>query len=120
VKGEGRGLFESGNPGTIEVHVPSAELAPWKSIHELQHLIDYFERFARGGGLIEFNPGLSLQKAYEKYLSLAGEVAARNAQWRLNMNESERFRKSPLRTEMDLKHPVPRDQQIVRFSRYDD
>jgi len=74
----------------------------------------------RGGGLVEFHPGISFQTAVENYRRLAGEVAARNAQWRLNMNESERFRRSPLRTEMDLKHPVPRDQQIVRFSHYDD
>jgi hypothetical protein len=51
---------------------------------------------------------------------LAGEVAARNAQFRLFMTQKERLRKSPLKTEMELEHPVSRDQQIVRFSHYDD
>jgi hypothetical protein len=118
--GPERGLFVTGRPGGIEVEASDKHGARWKSIHELQHMIDYLERFARGGGLAEFHPGISFQTAVENYRRLAGEVAARNAQFRLFMTQNERLRKSPLKTELELEHPVPRDQQIVRFSHYDD
>jgi Large polyvalent protein associated domain 23 len=110
---EWRGLF---TPGRIEIEAPSRSEVRTISTHELQHMIDYFERHARGGGPLEFmKPGVSREEAYELYRWLAGEVAARNAKERLYHSELQRLRKSPRRTE-----DRPRDQQIVLFGRYDD
>ena len=55
------------------------------------------------------------KEAYELYLRLAGEVEARNAVSRLYLNEQQRQRRSPLRTELELEDPVPRHQQIIQF-----
>jgi hypothetical protein len=46
---------------------------------------------------------------------LAGEVEARNAVWRLYLNELQRQRKSPMRTELELKDAAQRHQQIIQF-----
>jgi Large polyvalent protein associated domain 23 len=109
MQSEGRGLF---TPGSIEIQVPSRSHVRTKSIHELQHMIDYLERHARGGSPLEFmRPGISRERAYELYRRLAGEVAARNAKERLYRTELYRQRNSPRRTE-----DTPRDQQNVRFS----
>jgi hypothetical protein len=103
-------------PGHIAIETPSRSEVRTVSIHELQHLIDYLERHARGGQPLEFmKPGVSWEEAYELYRRLAGEVAARNAKERLYHSELQRLRRSPQRTE-----DTPRDQQIVRFGHYDD
>jgi hypothetical protein len=72
------------------------------------------EGWARGGHPFQF-PKLTYKEAYELYLRLAGEVEARNAVWRLYLNELQRQRKSPVRTELELLDPVPRHQQIIQF-----
>jgi Large polyvalent protein associated domain 23 len=99
-------------PGSISVEVPIRSPVKSISTHELQHMIDHLEGHARGGQLLEFlKPGISWQEANELYRRLAGEVAARNAKYRLYESELQRQRKSPVRTE-----DIPRDQQIIRFS----
>ena len=109
---EWRGLF---TPGRIEIEAPSRSEVRTISTHELQHMIDYLERHARGGRPLEFmKPGVSREEAYQLYRRLAGEVAARNAKERLYHSELQRLRRSPQRTE-----DTPRDQQIVLFH-YDD
>ena len=103
------GVFQ---PGSIAVEAPIRSVTKSKSIHELQHMIDHLEGYARGGHPLEFlKPGTSWQEAHELYRRLAGELAARNAKSRLYESELQRQRKSPLRTE-----DIPRDQQIIRFS----
>ena len=73
-------------------------------------MIDYLEGFARGGPPLEFfKPGVSWEAAKDLYNRLAGEVVARNAEYRLYMDKLRRQRSSPLRTE-----EIPRDQQIIR------
>jgi hypothetical protein len=52
-------------------------------------------------------PGVSVQEAYGQSSRLVGEVAARNAQYRLDMKERERRLRAPRSTES-----VPRDRQI--------
>jgi hypothetical protein len=115
-----RGLFTPGDPGTVEADVFSKIFARAKFVHELQHMIDHYEGFARGGGIIEFHPGTSMENAIDQYRRLMGEVAARNAQWRLSMSEKERLRKRPERTELEMVYPVPRDRQIERYSHWKD
>lgn len=116
---EGRGVFTTGDPSVpkvIEITVPSRSHVRTESIHELQHMIDDLEGHARGGSMFEFmGPGVSRQQAWDMYQRLAGEVAARNAQYRLYENELLRLRRSPLWTEKKLEYPVPRDQQIIKF-----
>jgi Large polyvalent protein associated domain 23 len=108
-----RGFF---TPGHIAIETPSRSEVRTVSTHELQHMIDYLERHARGGQSLEFmKPGVSREAAYELYRRLAGEVAARNAKERLYHSELQRLRRSPQRTE-----DTPRDQQIVLFGPYDD
>jgi hypothetical protein len=109
---EWRGSF---TPGHIEIETPSRSEVRTVSTHELQHMIDYLERHARGGQPLEFmKPGVLREEAYQLYRRLAGEVAARNAKERLYHSELQRLRRSPQRTE-----DAPRDQQIVLFH-YDD
>ncbi len=115
-----RGIFMTGKPGTVEADVSSKLFARWQFLHELQHMIDHYEGFPRGGGIVEFHPGTSMENAQDQYKRLMGEVAARNAQWRLSMSEKERLRKPPSRTELELEYPVPRYRQIERYSRWDD
>jgi hypothetical protein len=102
-----RGGFK---PGHVNLEGPTRRALRITGIHELQHMIDYLEGFARGGSPLEFfKPGVSWEAAKELYKRLAGEVVARNAQRRLDMGELRRQRRSPLRTEK-----IPRDQQIIR------
>jgi hypothetical protein len=109
---EWRGFF---TPGHIAIETPTRSEVRAVSTHELQHMIDYLERHARGGRPLEFmKPGVSREEAYQLYRRLAGEVAARNAKERLYHSELQRLRRSPQRTE-----DAPRDQQIVLFH-YDD
>jgi hypothetical protein len=104
--------------GLLSTESPYRGLLRNTGIHELQHMIDYIEGFARGGSALEFvRLGYARDMAEALYNRLAGEVAARNAEYRLGMSPAERMRMSPLRTEEKLREPsvVPRDQQIVRF-----
>ena len=81
----------------------------------MQHMIANREGWARGGSYLQFIRNHIRSEAYALYLKLAGEVEARNAVSRLYLNEQQRQRKSPLRSELELKDPVPRDQQIIHF-----
>ena len=111
----GRGHFMR-EMGLISTESPYRWLLKNTGIHELQHMIDYIEGFARGGSALEFvKLGYGRDMAEALYNRLAGEVAVRNAQYRLGMRDAERMRKAPIRTEEKLQIPVPRDQQIVRF-----
>jgi len=95
------------------VRAPDLQTARSIGIHELKHLIDALERHAPGGSWRQFmGPGVSEPEAREIYRRLVGEVASRNAQYRLLMSERERRLRSPQSTES-----VPRDQQI---NLYDD
>jgi hypothetical protein len=110
-----RGHFMPGQR-LVSTESPLRELLRNTGIHELQHMIDYIEGFARGGSALEFvRLGYARDMAKALYNRLAGEVAARNAEYRLGMSDAARMRKAPIRTEEKLEIPVPRDQQIVRF-----
>ena len=100
-------------PGTgIDIEVPTKSMLRSLSMHELQHMIAHVEGFARGGAPLEFmGPGVSYQQAHALYERLAGEVEARNAQYRMyNLNDAARLRRSPQSTE-----EIPRHHQIIRF-----
>lgn len=68
-------------------------------LHEVQHLIQEVEGFARGGN-----------STFSGYLRLAGEVEARNVCYRHTLTQEER--KYSLRTETQ---DVPDAEQIIRF-----
>jgi hypothetical protein len=102
-----RGWFK---PGLIGSEVRNESELQHYGIHELQHMIDYLERFARGGSEAEFRMlGFSKAEANDLYNRLMGEVVARNVQLRRRLDEQYRKRRSPLSTE-----DIPRDQQIIR------
>jgi hypothetical protein len=83
-------------------------LARWVGIHELKHLIDWFEKHPPGGSPHPFmEAGIPEREAYDLYHRLAGEVAARNAQRRLDWGDRLRERRRPATTE-----DVPRHRQI--------
>jgi hypothetical protein len=107
-----RGEF---SPGNIKVQMPVRLVVKALSTHELQHMIGHREGWARGGSPFQFVRGNTYRQAYELYRRLAGEVEARNAVSRLYLTEQQRQRRSPLRTELELEDPVPRNQQIIQF-----
>lgn len=97
----------------VMVRASNLQMAKSLAMHELKHLIDEVEKHPPGGQWKQFmGPGVSEQDARDIYWRLIGEVAARNAQRRLEMSQRERRLRSPQRTES-----VPRDQQI---NLYDD
>ena len=71
-------------------------------LHEVQHLIQDVEGFARGG---------NLSLGYDRYFRLAGEVEARNICLRNFLSDTERREK--LRTDTQ---DVKDEEQIVLFS----
>ena len=81
-------------------------------LHELQHAIQTKEGFARGGSAGEFTvPGANNRaEAFDQYERLAGEVEARNAQFRRDMTPEQRRQSFPPETE-----DIARDKQILRF-----
>jgi hypothetical protein len=105
------GLFRPHD--VLTVYGPTLPWARHVGIHELKHMIDSVERNPPGGSWQQFmGPGVSVQEAYGQSSRLVGEVAARNARYRLDMKEQERRLQSPRSTES-----VPRDRQI---NLYDD
>ena len=132
---------------TIDIRAPS-EYRPTGSgslrsvlLHEIQHAIQNYEGFARGGSpkeartmpefeqalrqhmaandgrmpsWTEVQPGseqIEQEAAYQVYRRLAGEVEARNTQHRLGMSAAERRATPPTETA-----DVPRGGQIVRVN----
>jgi hypothetical protein len=92
----------------LVVRAPDLDWARSFGIHELKHLIDKIEKHPPGGSPDQFiRQGMSEREAYDRYMRLVGEVAARNAQHRLFMSNRQRRLHSPRSTES-----VPRDQQI--------
>jgi hypothetical protein len=106
---EARGEFA---PGIIRIEVPTPLLARSTGIHELDHMVGHLEGFPRGGNPVEFmQPGVSKEQAESLYKRLAGEVSARDAQYRLlHLSEEQRRRMAPSTTQK-----IPWDQQIIRF-----
>jgi Large polyvalent protein associated domain 23 len=97
----------------LAVYAPSPNWARSVGIHELKHLIDWIEKHAPGGSPDQFiKLGIPERKAYDLYNRLVGEVAARNAQQRLHLDDRLRRVWPPKWTE-----DVPRDRQI---NLYDD
>jgi hypothetical protein len=100
-------------PGYMKVLAPNPEAARYMGIHELQHVIDNFEKHPPGGSPRDLmDRGIPMREAYDLYRKLIGEVVGRNSQRRLLMSEQEQRLRSPQSTE-----DVPRDQQI---NLYDD
>jgi hypothetical protein len=92
----------------LVVSAPDLDVARSVGIHELKHLIDKLEGHPPGGSPKQFTrQGIPEREAYDLYMRLVGEVAARNAQHRLFMSGRRRRLRSPRSTES-----VPRDQQI--------
>ncbi|WP_101774971.1 LPD23 domain-containing protein [Pasteurella oralis] len=94
----------------VEPHLPVKHLKT-TFIHELQHAIQERENFAKGASPSQFRErdlqNLSPLEAYER---TAGEVEARNAQWRSVFNEEARRNISPFKTQ-----DVATDDQIILF-----
>jgi hypothetical protein len=99
-------------PGMIRIEAPIDSVARWLGVHELDHLVGHLERFPRGGAPLEFlKPGVPWEQAVSQYKKLAGEVSARDAQYRLlSLSEKQRRMKSPPSTQ-----EIPWDQQIIRY-----
>jgi Large polyvalent protein associated domain 23 len=96
----------------VRVRAPNLEWARSIGIHELKHLIDWIEKHPPGGSQDQFMKlGVPEQEAYDLYNRLVGEVAARNAQQRLHMNDRLRRVWPPKWTE-----DVPRDRQINLYA----
>jgi hypothetical protein len=94
------------------VRAPNLEWARSIGIHELKHLIDEIEKHPPGGSPNQFiKLGIPERKAYDLYNRLIGEVAARNAQQRLHMDDRLRRVWPPKWTE-----DVPRDRQINLYA----
>jgi hypothetical protein len=92
----------------LAVYAPNLELARSAGIHELKHSIDWVEKHPPGGSPHQFmKRGIPEQEAYDLYNKLVGEVAARNAQKRLNWGDTIRRYRRPATTE-----DVPRHRQI--------
>lgn len=103
-----RGLAGYYNPSTVSIVVSMGRPADIDShieevlLHELQHLIQDIEGFAKGG-----DPKTLSRR---KYMRLAGEVEARNIFLRHHLTPEERRRK--LRT---ATQDMPDNEQIVIF-----
>jgi hypothetical protein len=88
--------------------------------HELNHIVQIHEGFARGGSYRDFGSKKSFFgqtfdfKAYVKYRKIAGEVEARNVQTRMGMTPEQR--RGTLLSETE---DVARDEQIVLFQKAD-
>lgn len=96
------------NPDYLMVLAPDLQWVRSIGIHELQHLIDRFEKHPPGGSSRYFmDRGFSGREAYDLYRRLVGEVVARNAQQRLHMSDRLRSIRPPQTTE-----DVPRARQI--------
>ena len=92
----------------VVVRAPNLEWARSIGIHELKHLIDWIEKHPPGGSPDQFiKLGIPERKAYDLYDRLVGEVAARNAQQRLHMDDRLRSVWPPKWTE-----DVSRNRQI--------
>jgi hypothetical protein len=97
----------------LVVDAPNLQWARSIGIHELKHLIDWIEKHPPGGSPRQFmEADVPEREAYDLYNRLVGEVAARNAQKRLDWGDIIRRLKRPAATE-----DVPRDRQ---FNLYDD
>jgi hypothetical protein len=96
------------NRSRLAVYAPTLEQARSVGIHELKHLIDWIEKHPPGGSPDQFMKlGIPEQEAYDLYNRLVGEVAARNAQKRLDWGDIIRRLRRPAATE-----DVPRHRQI--------
>jgi hypothetical protein len=92
----------------LVVRAPNLEWARSVGIHELKHLIDRIEKHPPGGSPDQFMKlRIPEQEAYNLYNRLVGEVAARNAQKRLDWGDIIRRLRRPAATE-----DVPRHRQI--------
>jgi hypothetical protein len=92
----------------VRVRAPNLEWARSIGIHELKHLIDWIEKHPPGGSPDQFiKLGIPERQAYDLYHRLIGEVAARNAQQRLHMDDRLRSVRPPQSTE-----DVARNRQI--------
>lgn len=83
-KGAVRGVFDGEE---ILVTAPDLKTAKSTLLHEIQHNIQQEEGFATGASAL-----VGDKKAYQKYLSSAGEAEARAVQKRMNMPMSERYK----------------------------
>jgi len=97
----------------LVVDAPNLQWARSIGIHELKHLIDRIEKHPPGGSPHQFmEVAVPEREAHDLYNRLVGEVAARNAQKRLDWGDIIRRLRRPAATE-----DVPRDRQ---FNLYDD
>lgn len=115
-----KGATLASNPIQIKIR---SEMSPIQKqltiIHEVQHLIQFAENFAVGGSMNLFLPpgqvaqsrdmnDPAFQQAFQKYLAIAGEVEARNTEFRFGLSNDDRTTLPFSATE-----DVPRGSQIV-------
>lgn len=91
------------DPATNTIQL-SKDLSPEKMketlLHEVQHVIQEQENFARGG-----SPVANSVEAFNEYLSLAGEIEARDTSSRANLTENQRKEVAPdLRSDAIIVH----------------
>lgn len=89
---------------------PKAAKDPGVLMHEVQHWIQEYEGFAKGGSPAKVGDPHKDYAAWENYRRLAGEVEAHNTEARLLLNEKERRGMAPWWSE-DVKR---RDQIVVK------
>jgi hypothetical protein len=99
--------------GTIKMG-PKAAKDPGILMHEVQHWIQEYEGFARGGAPKKVGDTAKDQAAWENYRRLAGEVEANNTEARLLLTEKERREMAPWWTE-DVKR---RNQIVMKENAY--
>jgi hypothetical protein len=93
------------NRNWVTVHAPTLESTRHVGIHELKHAIDRIEKHPPGGSPEQFmKRGVPEQEAYDLYNRLVGEVAARNAQKRLDWGDIIRRYRRPATTEDVRRH----------------
>ena len=93
------------NASRLAVYAPNLELARSAGIHELKHVIDRIEKHPPGGSPDQFmKRGIPEHEAYDLYNRLIGEVAARNAQKRLDWGDIIRSYRRPAATEDVRRH----------------
>ncbi|MGH8574254.1 MAG: hypothetical protein ACREX8_17005, partial [Gammaproteobacteria bacterium] len=112
-KGDRAGISAEGRL-LINSNLPDSQLIT-VVLHEMQHLVQAFEGFARGGSptsseVVEAaaQAGGTPEALFEMYQNLAGEIEARDVQARMLMSDEERAANAPYTSEGLSREPILR------------